>query len=229
MTKTLSGRYGFFDEANARFGSETFSLTYRDDRSVVLDSMCETMRPEMVRRIVYERDADGRPLRATIDLREAAGVSSVSVSFDKAGMQADYDDRRLGRVSRRWDFDGIVSFGTHAVINDAWYAQLYDHAIGGVQTFKDCPVSSVSENGDSGLLIEAVTVTVEHVAQEPCRTIAGTSGHHYRIAFASFSPIDVWVREEDGLLLRLYWAQTRTEIRLEALDEDRRPALPAET
>ena len=198
MTKTLSGRYGFYDEADAQFGSETFRLEYLHDGGVVLDSICETTRPRMVRHIVYARDGGGRPRHATIDLRDAAGISKVAVSFEDVGMQAVYDDRRLRRMSQRWDGAAIASFGTHAVINDAWYAQLYDHATGGVQTFEDCLVSSVSENGDSGLLIQGVMVTVEHVGEEACETVAGSVVRRYRVAFASFSPIDVWVATRTG-------------------------------
>lgn len=32
MTKTLSGRYGFYDEADAQFGSETFRLEYLENK-----------------------------------------------------------------------------------------------------------------------------------------------------------------------------------------------------
>jgi hypothetical protein len=219
--KRLAGSYQILNNEGQEIGWEEFDIESMPDGGDLLRSRCRLVAPQVARDVIYAVDADRRPIDCTIRTSVGdAASSSAWFAFSERGVACELTCPRLGRVSQTHGRSGRPrSFGTHALVNDGWHAALYDHAAGGVQSFADCPVSAVSETGETSLLAEYVRVQLEFAGNEHIEAPVGmfTAGH-YRLGFARYAPIDIWVRSSDGLLVKMIWSQTGADIRLTRLD-----------
>ncbi len=201
--------------------TETFTLFRREDGGASLQSLIRMADPRLDRQVGIELDRAGRPRAATVMLHQNGHYSSALFGIHGGVVTCDLDCDLFGRVSQTMTFESeIAMFGTHALANDAWFTRLHDPDGPALQRF-ECPVSSVSERGDSGLLVTRTKIAVERRARGRTTTAAGEfETEHFDIAFGHLPPLEVHVRPDDQLLVRMDWKQGDVIVTLDELDKE---------
>ena len=206
--------------AGAITAQERFTLIRRADGSQSLQAFIRMSAPPLDRQISLELDRAGRPRAAAVMLQKEDSFSSAWFSVRGSTVTSEIDCDRFGRVSQSIAMDAPVGmFGTHALVNDGWFTRLHDAGGPALQRFV-IPVSSVSPKGDSGLLVDCASVSIERGEGGEVTTAAGTFRiERFAIGFGHLPPLDVAVRSEDRLLVRMDWAHDDAVITLDELGE----------
>ncbi len=209
-------RYGGIHTA-----TETFTLFRREDGGTSLQSLIRMADPRLDRQVGIELDKAGLPRAATVMLHQDGRYSNALFSIRGAVVTCELDCDLFGRVSQTLTLESEVAmFGTHALANDAWFTRLHEPDGPALQTF-ECPVSSVSERGDSGLLVTRTRISIERRARGRTTTAAGTfETEHFDIAFGHLPPLEVQVRSDDQLLVRMDWKQGDVIVTLDELNKE---------
>lgn len=217
----VEGTYEIREAADGLAGLERFWLTTSRDGGSVLQCATSLPAQSLKRNILYALDAGGRPLIASIVL-ERRGVATATACFRFGGTRLHGDIRYVAQTAELQDLDltgCVAAFGTHALVNDGWLARL--HMAGGpARQEHRCPVSSVSEHGTSGLAAEIVTLVTEHRGRRRQAVPAGVFDVDViALGFGAMPPLELVVRRDDQLLVRLTWAHTGADVRLMTLHE----------
>jgi hypothetical protein len=219
-----SGEYSFRDEDGRPTGTERFLLTKTRSGHVTLQCATDLPQERFSRYITYSGGPTHALQCASVFLQPADGSPSFA-HFSLCGetLEGVLGSEGMPTTTQQLALSGCAPlFGTHALINDGWFAGLHDPGGAAEQTHR-CAVSSVSEHGTSGLAAEIITLHTACTSwSSDVTTPAGTFDvRTVLLAFGSLPPLELTVRREDLLLVRLRWAHTRTHVELTHIDSRR--------
>ena len=215
----ISGRYDYRNAANALIGWENFSVS-TSAAEIVLNSHAVFLAEQLQRHVLHVATRDYLPREAYVRVtREGHHNGSASYMFgqDTVAVRtypADTHQTVALNTPR-------PIFGTHALANDGWYlAALLTEDVGTRQVYR-APVISISEDGGDPPGLFWADVTVASVGVETVETPAGTfECLRGLLGFAEYPPIDLWIRVEDGLLIRQEWSLLSTSYQLSRIESE---------
>lgn len=215
VTQSWVGSYRYLSDAPGREGSERGRESFRIDRhadgSRVVAAHSEIDDPPPVVRDVNLRlGPDGLPSDCFVRIAVDGKFRGASwFAFNEHEAICEGRTAVEGRISQRVSLEGpILSFGSHAMINDGLHLALYDLSRGpGEQHFGGLYLSSPDHRGATGPLLFPIDLTIAYFGEESIETVLGpVKAHHFAYKDVAGLPLehpyyDLWCTTDGHYLL----------------------------
>lgn len=211
--RSFYGRIDYIASDGRHRGRERFLMHCQADGTRTVHVHCEIDETALLRHVVQQVDANFRPLEASVNVsRAGVGVTSGHVWFSfresAVAVRAGDGDAALQRCPL---VRPAMAYGTHPLVVDGWMAALYTPGGERIQPLPDVYVSSLAFDGRDTVGLYPVSVALELLGREPCRTPAGDFDcHHLRYHFGAggmaHPPYETWVTADEDHLLVKAWA-----------------------
>lgn len=218
----VTGRIAYRNGAGADIGHETFErLTLPGGH--LLRAWCELADVGLWREVSLAMDEAWRPRDGSCRLWYADGhMAQMTFAIGDTAVQVNSSRNGVALPLQTIPTPARLPYlGLHPLMGDA----LIVHARGQADAGQFHPVAAVTNaiapDGDGDGPAQALTIAVAYIGEMSVSVGAGCfAAWHYRLWWRDdWPPADLWVREGDGLFLRMAWSLTDTSYELVALQE----------